>query len=74
MVELKTLEGERVRLVSTSGETYEGEVGDYIFADDNEPEGVEGIVLDYPTRGDGLKCKYLMQFNAPDIESIEVIN
>lgn len=74
MIELRTLEGERVCLVSTSGEIYEGKVGDYIFPDDNEPEGIEGVILECPIRGNGRKCKYLMQFNATDIKSIEVIS
>lgn len=73
-MELSKLEGKRVRLTDTDGEVFEGEVGNYIFPEDNEPEGIEGIVLDYPKRNDGYKYKDLVLFNATDIKSIEVIS
>lgn len=72
-MDLKKIVGEKVRLFSTSGRIFEGEVGDYVHPDDNEPEGVEGIILDYPVRNDGYKYPNPVQFNAPEIKSIEII-
>lgn len=68
-------EGKKVRLVSKeTGRVFEGLASDYIHPDDNEPEEVEGIVLDFPTRNDGFKYQNPVQFNAPEIKSIEVIS
>lgn len=72
-MELYRFEGKRVRLIDTENEEFEGVVGDYIYPEDNEPEGVEGIILDYPVRGDGRKYSNPVQFNAPEIKSIELI-
>lgn len=72
-MELYRFEGKRVHLTDSEGEEFEGVVGDYIYPDDNEPEGVEAIVLDYSIRGDGYKYKNPVLFNAPDIKSIELI-
>lgn len=72
-MELRKLEGKHIRLIDVDGDVFEGLVGDYIFPDDNEPEGIEGIVMDYPMQGDGKKSPYLIQFNASDIKSIEII-
>lgn len=69
MINLRTLEGKKVRILAINGEVFEGTVSDYIFPEDNEPEGVEGIAVeDCPQRpGQWLG------FNEPDIVSIEVI-
>lgn len=72
-MELKNLEGKMIRLTNVDGYVFEGEVGDYIYPDDNEPEGVEGIIIDYPIRNDGYQYSCPVQFNLPDIESIDVI-
>lgn len=72
-MELKKLPGKNVRLIDCYGEIFEGVAWDYVYPDDNEPEGIEGIILDYPTRGDGYKYKNPIQFNAPEIKSIEII-
>lgn len=69
----QSLEGKRVRIVDVDGEIFEGVVGDYIYSEDNEPEGVDAIVLDYPTRNDGYKYQDLIRFNADEIKSIEII-
>lgn len=69
---LKNYIGENVKLVSKSGHIYTGHVWDYVYPDDNEPE-IEAIIMDYPVREDGYKSEYPMQFNAPDIKSIEII-
>lgn len=50
-MKLYKFEGKRVRLIDREGEEFEGVVGDYIYPEDNELEGVEGIILDYPIRG-----------------------
>lgn len=63
------LEGEKIRLVNIKGELFEGVVSDYIFPEDNEPEGIAGICLeDCPQRPGQW-----IGFNETDIKSIEVI-
>lgn len=52
--------------------TSTGEVGDYIYPEDNEPE-VEGIILEAPVRNDGYKYECPVRFNKPEIVSIETI-
>ena len=71
-MELREYEHEQVRLTDTDRRVYEGYASDYIFADDNEPE-VEGIVLNYPIRDDGYKYPNPVEFDAPEIRSIEII-
>lgn len=66
-LKLINFEGKKVRLVNIEGEVFKGYVGDYIYPEDNEPEGVEGIVLDSPQR------PYPIGFNEPEIKSIEII-
>lgn len=73
MTNLREFEGKNIKLIDVENDTFEGYVGDYIFPDDNEPEGVEGIILDYPIRSDGYKYQNPVQFNAPEIRSIEVL-
>lgn len=68
----QTFEGKRVRLIDIDRIVYEGVVGDYIYPEDNEPEGMAGLVLDYPIRDDGYKYENPVQFNENEIESIEV--
>ncbi len=69
MMNLRKFEGKKVRITDTEGETFEGFATDYVFPEDNEPEGEEGITLE--------KCPqrpYLLGFNESDIKSIEVIS
>lgn len=67
-------EGETVRLTDTEGEIYEGYATAYICADDNEPVEVDAIILDYPVRkSDGYRYENPIEFTAPEIESIEVL-
>lgn len=73
MVKLSVLEGRKIRLLSKSGRIYEGTVGDYVYPEDNVPEEVEAIIIDYPIRDDGYKYKNPVEFTAPEIKSIEVI-
>lgn len=64
----QSLEGKKVKIVDVDGELFTGTVSDYIFPEDNEPEGIAGIILeDCPQR------PYLLGFNETEIESIEVI-
>ena len=73
MIKLSTLEGKKVRLYNKSGTSFVGVVGDCIYPEDNEPEEVEAIVLDYPIRDDGYKYKYPVGFTATEIEKVEVL-
>lgn len=65
----RSLEGKRVRIVDVDGEVFEGKVMDYIFPEDNEPEGIAGINM--------YKCPQRpgqwIGFNETDIKSIEVV-
>lgn len=73
-MELRNYEGKNIRLTDIEGEVYEGYAADYVFADDNEPVEVEALILDYPVRkSDGYKYENPVEFTAPEIESIEVL-
>lgn len=63
---LKSLEGKRVRLIDVSGKTFEGIVGDYVYPEDNEPEGVASIILD-------ISNDKVVEFLETEIHSIEVV-
>lgn len=73
-MELWKFEGKKVKLTSKTGKIFEGVVGDYIYPEDNEPEGMDAVVLDYPIRNDGYQYQNPVQFNADEIQSIEIIN
>lgn len=74
MVKLnQALEGKHVRIKDVDGEIFMGTVGDYIYPEDNEPEGIASIVLDHAIRNDGKKYDYPVEFPEPDIKSIEII-
>ncbi len=63
-----SLEGKQVRIVTTDNEVFTGVVEDYIFPEDNEPEGVAGVnVYNCPTLGEWTG------FNEDEIKSIEVM-
>lgn len=65
----QSLEGKKIRLTDTDGEVFEGVVSDYIYSEDNEPEGIASIIIEdcpqrpYPD----------IEFLATDIKSIELI-
>lgn len=65
----QSLEGKKVRIVDIDGEVFEGIVSDYIFPEDNEPEGIAGIDIEDCPQNPGM----LIGFNETDIKSIEVI-
>lgn len=67
MIQLVETEGKKVRIRADDGKIYEGTVGDYIYPEDNEPDGEEGIIIDNP------KYSHPIQFNAHEIKSIEII-
>lgn len=45
-MDLRSYEGEYVSVLCSDGEKIKGFVTDYIFPEDNEPEGMESIILD----------------------------
>ena len=63
------LEGKKVKIISVDGELFTGTVSDYIYPEDNEPEGIAAIdVYNSPQRpGQWLG------FNEDEIRAIEVI-
>ncbi len=63
------LEGKKVRLIAVDNEEFIGIVADYIYPDDNEPEGLSGIILD-----DCPKRDYPIRFNEDEIKSITIIS
>lgn len=64
---LKQFEGKRVRLTTTDRDMIVGQVTDYIYPEDNEPEGIESIIV----RAEATN--QLVEFYANEIKSIEVI-
>lgn len=65
----QALEGKKIRLETSKGNIFEGIVSDYIFPEDNEPEGIAGIcIMNCPQRPGQW-----IGFNEPDIKSIEVM-
>ncbi len=70
MIELsQALEGKKIRLESIKGEIFEGIVSDYIYPEDNEPEGIAGICIENCPQRPGQ----WVGFNEPEIKSIEII-
>ena len=72
-MDLRSFEGKKVRLIDIDGDVFEGYASDYIFPEDNVPEEVEAIVLDYPVKNNNHKFDYPVEFAAPEIKSIEII-
>lgn len=73
MIKLKSLEGKKVHLSTASGNEYVGVVGDYIWADDNEPSYEEAIILDNPIKNGTESIGYPIQFNQSEIAELEII-
>lgn len=65
----QSLEGKKVKITDVDGEIFEGIVGDYIYPEDNEPEGIAAIdIYNCPQRPGQW-----IGFDEADIESIEII-
>lgn len=65
----QSLEGKNVKITCIDGEVFTGIVSDYIFPEDNEPEGIAAIDIDnYPQ-----KSGESVSFNENEIDNIEVI-
>lgn len=66
----KSLEGKHARVITNDGQIYEGVIEDYIFPEDNEPEGIAAINM--------YKCLQKpdewIGFNENEIKSIEIIS
>lgn len=68
MIELnQSLEGKRAKLIYTDGEILTGLILDYIYPEDNEPEGVSGLVVKCDQRD------YLLGVNENELAQIELI-
>lgn len=61
------LEGKKVRLTDTDGEIFEAKVTDYVYPEDNEPEGIASIIIWNKSNSRSI------EFLETDIKSIEVI-
>lgn len=63
----QSLEGKRAKLVYLDGEILTGLILDYIYPEDNEPEGVSGLIV---------KCDqkdYLLGVNENELAHVELI-
>lgn len=66
----QSLEGKNVKITCIDGEVFTGIVSDYIFPEDNEPEGIAAIDIDNCPQKSGES----VSFNENEIDNIEVIN
>ena len=65
----QALEGKKAKIVSANQKVYEGIILDYIFPEDNEPEGIAGIVMRIPEQSE----RELLGLNENEIKSLEII-
>lgn len=65
----QSLEGKNVKITCIDGEVFTGIVSDYIFPEDNEPEGIAAIDVDNCPQKSGES----VSFNENEIDNIEVI-
>lgn len=65
----QSLEGKNVKITCIDGEVFTGIVSDYIFPEDNEPEGIAAIDIDNCPQKSGES----VSFNENEIDNIEVI-
>lgn len=65
----QSLEGKNVKITCIDGEVFTGIVSDYIFPEDNEPEGIAAIDIDNCPQKSGES----VSFNEYEIDNIEVI-
>lgn len=66
MNNLLKYEGKTIRVVTPDNQMFEGYVTDYVYPEDNEPEGIESIILK-------LSNGRCIEFPEHDIKSIEVV-
>ena len=66
----QSLEGKNVKITCTDGDVFTGIVSDYIFPEDNEPEGIAAIDIDNCLQKSGES----VSFNENEIENIEVLD
>lgn len=65
----QSLEVKNVKITCIDGEVFTGIVSDYIFPEDNEPEGIAAIDIDNCPQKSGES----VSFNENEIDNIEVI-
>lgn len=65
----QSLEGKRVQIIDIEGKIFEGVVSEYIYPEDNEPEGIAAIDIEDCPQSPGM----LIGFNETEIRSIEVV-
>ncbi len=65
----QSLEGKRVKIICTDGEVFEGTVTDYIYPEDNEPEGIAAIDIENCPQLPGRE----VGFNENEIRTIEIL-
>lgn len=69
-MKLIELEGKTVRILDINDRCWEGKVTDYIYPEDNEPEGIESIII---RCSKGRFPGKSVEFPESDIKSIDVI-
>lgn len=65
----KELEGRKVKIINADEEEFIGTVTDYIYPEDNEPEGVAAIAIENCPQRPGQ----WIGFNETDIKSVAII-
>lgn len=65
----QSLEGKRVKITCTDGEVFEGTVTDYIYPEDNEPEGIAAIDIENCPQRPGQE----IGFTETEIASVDVL-
>ena len=63
------LEGKKVKIICVDSEVFEGIVTDYIYPEDNEPEGIAAIDIEDCPQIPGRS----VSFNEDNILSIEIM-
>ena len=66
----QSLEGKQAKITTVDGKVYEGTIADYIFPEDNEPEGIAAINVCNCPQEPGQ----WLGFNESDVESIEILS
>lgn len=66
MKNLLKYEGENVRIITPDNKIFKGHVTDYVYPEDNEPEGIESIIIK-------TNDNRYVEFPEHDIKSIEII-